>query len=129
MKVNFDSIQNSAFLFHFPIFYVLMSKFISFYILHSLMNYFGYACMSAKSSQSCLTLWDTWDHISPGSSVHGVLQARILEWVAMPSSRWASLPREEKPVSLRSPALAGLFFTTRVPGKPYFSCNNKAFVL
>ena len=39
-----------------------------------------------KSLQSYLTLWDTMDYSPPGSSVHGLLQARILEWVAMPSS-------------------------------------------
>ena len=41
----------------------------------------------------CLTLWDPMDCNPPGSSVHGVLQARILEWVAMPSSRRSSRPR------------------------------------
>jgi len=47
----------------------------------------------------------------------GILQARILEWVAMPSSR--DLPDQGiKPVSLMSPALAGGFFTTRFTGKP-----------
>ena len=47
----------------------------------------------------------------PGSSVHGILQARILEWVAMSSSRGSSQPRMES-MSLLSPALAGRFFTT-----------------
>ena len=46
----------------------------------------------------------------PGSSVHGILHARILEWVAMPSSR-GSNPRI-KPTSLTPPALASRFFTT-----------------
>ena len=46
----------------------------------------------------------------PGPSVHGILQARILEWVAMSPSRGCSGARSE-PVSLRSPALAGWFFT------------------
>ena len=41
-------------------------------------------------AQSCLTLWDPMDYIPPGSSVHGILQARILEWVAMPSSKGSS---------------------------------------
>ena len=36
---------------------------------------------------SCLTLWDPKDRSPPGSSVHGILQARILVWVAMPFSR------------------------------------------
>ena len=44
----------------------------------------------AKSLQSCLTLCDPMDCSSPGSSVHGILQARILEWVAMPPSRGPS---------------------------------------
>ena len=41
----------------------------------------------AKSLQSCLTLCDAMDSSWPGSLVHGILQARILEWVTMPSSR------------------------------------------
>ena len=47
----------------------------------------------------------------PGSSVHGALRTRILEWVAMPSSRGIPDPGI-KPMSLASPALAGRFFTT-----------------
>ena len=43
--------------------------------------------MHAKLLQSCPTLWDPMDCSLPGSSVHGILQARILEWVAMPFSR------------------------------------------
>ena len=38
-------------------------------------------------AQSCLTLCDRMDCSPPGSSVHGILQARILEWVAVPFSR------------------------------------------
>ena len=41
----------------------------------------------AESLQSCPILCDTMNHSSPGSCVHGILQARILEWLAMPSSR------------------------------------------
>ena len=44
----------------------------------------------ALVAQSCLTLWDPMDCNLRGSSVHGILQARILEWVAMPSSRGSS---------------------------------------
>ena len=43
-----------------------------------------------KSLQLYLTLCDPVDYRPPGSSVHGILQARILEWVAMPSSRGSS---------------------------------------
>ena len=51
--------------------------------------------MRAKLLQSCPTLCDPMDDNSPGSSVHGVLQARILEWVAMPSSRGSSQTRDQ----------------------------------
>ena len=44
-------------------------------------------CVYAKLLQSCLTLCDPMDCRPPGSSVHGILQTRIMEWVAMPSSR------------------------------------------
>ena len=46
--------------------------------------------LCAKSLQSCLTLCDRVDCSPPGSSVHGILQARILGWIAMPSSRGSS---------------------------------------
>ena len=51
-----------------------------------LINYWYNLCC-AQSLQSCPTLWDAMDCSPPGSSVHGILQARILEWVAMLSSR------------------------------------------
>ena len=51
----------------------------------------------AQSLQSCLTLGDPMDCSPPGSSVHGILQARILEWVACPFSRVSSQPRESSP--------------------------------
>ena len=44
------------------------------------------ACMHAKSLQLCPTLCDSMDCNPPGSSVYGILQARILEWVATSSS-------------------------------------------
>ena len=47
----------------------------------------SYVCTHAQSLQQCLTLCDPVDYSLPGSSVHGILQARILEWVALPSSR------------------------------------------
>ena len=51
-------------------------------------------CMHARSLQSCLTLCNLTDCSPPGSSVHGILQARILEWVAVPPSRRSSLLRD-----------------------------------
>ena len=53
-----------------------------------------------KSLQSCLTLWDPMDCSPPGSSVHRILQARILEWATMPSSGGSSRPGEWTHVSL-----------------------------
>ena len=51
-----------------------------------------------------------YDYSPPGSSVLGILQARILEWVAMPSSQGFPNPRIE-PTCRMSPALVGGFFT------------------
>ena len=65
---------------------------------------------SAKSLQSCLTLWHPVDCRPSGSSVHGILQARILAWLQCLSP--GDLPNPEiKPTSLMSLALAGMFFT------------------
>ena len=50
----------------------------------------SFQCSSAKSLQSCLTLCNPMDCSPPGSSVHGILQARILEWVAMTLSKGSS---------------------------------------
>ena len=71
------------------------------------------ACMHTKSPQRCPTLCDPMDYSPPSPSVHGILQARILEWVAMGSSSPGDLPDSGiEPVSITSPALAGKFFTT-----------------
>ena len=65
-------------------------------------------CMSVLGlvAQSCPTLCDPTDCSPPGSSVHGILQARILEWVAFPSSGGSSQPRGWPQVS----RLEGRFF-------------------
>ena len=57
--------------------------------------FFVPSCGRAKSLQSCLTLCDPLDCSPPGSSVHGIIQVRILEWVAMSSSRESSQPRDQ----------------------------------
>ena len=74
--------------------------------------------MHAKSLQSCSTLCHSMDCRLPGSFAYGILQVRILELVAMPSSRGSSMTQELNP-SLSSPALPGELFTTRTPRKPY----------
>ena len=52
-----------------------------------------------QSLQSCPTLCNPKDCSPPGPSVHGTLQARILEWVAMPSSRGCSQPKDQTHIS------------------------------
>ena len=64
------------------------------------------------------------DYSPPGSSVHGIFPARILEWVAMPHSRGSSWPRDRTWVS----SIAGGFFTPESPGKPIeegWVCENE----
>ena len=75
-------------------------------------------CMRAQLPQSYLTLCHPMDCSLPGSSVHGILQARLLEWVATPSSRRSSQLRDRTYIS----GIAGGFFTTEPPGKPRSSC-------
>ena len=65
-------------------------------------------------SKSCLTLLNSMDYSPPGSSVHGIPQAKILEWVAISFSRESSWPRNQTLIS----CTAGIFFTTEPPGKP-----------
>ena len=77
-------------------------------------------CMRAKSLQSCLTLCDLVDCSPPASSVHGILQVRILEWVAILSSRGSSRPRDQTRVSCGA-CIAGRFFTTEPQGRPPFA--------
>ena len=56
---------------------------------------------------------DSIDYSPPGSSVHGILQARILEWVAISFSRGSSLPRDQTLIS----CTGRRFFTTEPPRK------------
>ena len=76
-----------------------------FLILHT----FIICCFTAKLY---LTLRDLMDCVLPGPSVHGIPQARVLEWVAIPFSRGS--PRDRTSAS----CIAGRFFTTEPPGKP-----------
>ena len=69
-------------------------------------------------TQSCPTLCHPVGSSPPGCSVPGILQARILEWVAMPSSRGFFQTQGSNP-SFLSPVMAGGFFTTEPAGKPY----------
>ena len=72
-------------------------------------------------TQSCLTSCNPMDYCPPGSSVHGILQARILEWVAIPFN---SLPQggnsilSDPGIKPGSPALQADCLPSRLPGKP-----------
>ena len=69
------------------------------------------ARMNAEALQSCLTLCHPMDYSPPGSSIHGIFRARVLEWVAVPFSRGSSRPRYQTRISYVSCIGRG-FFTT-----------------
>ena len=73
------------------------------------------ACMHAQSLQSCPSFYNTMDCSPPCSSLHGISQAGILEWVAMLSSRGSSRPRDQT----RSSWLTRGFFTPDHRESPY----------
>ena len=92
-------------------YWVSVSKFCIAWILSRDMLHLIVACCcmlrcSVLVTQSCLTLCDPMACSPPGSSVHGILQLRILEWIAMPSSKGSSQPRDRTEVSY----IAGRFF-------------------
>ena len=84
---------------------------------------FLFVCVGFKSLQSHPTLCDPMDSNLPGSSVHGIILARILDWGAMPSSKGSSQPRDRTCISCGS-CIAGGFFTAEPPGK-YPLCKIK----
>ena len=65
-------------------------------------------------AQSCPTLCDLMDSSPPDSSVHGIFLARILEWVAISSSRGSSQPRSQIHIS----RIAGRFLPSESQAKP-----------
>ena len=71
----------------------------------------------SEVAQSCPTLHDPMDRSLPGSSVQGIFQARILEWVAISCSGDLPNPGIE-PMSLASPTLQANSFTAEPPGEP-----------
>ena len=71
--------------------------------------------MHDQSHQSCLALCNLMDGSLPGSSFHGVCQARILEWVAISFSKGSSWLRDLTHIS----CIVGRFFTAESPGKPF----------
>ena len=78
------------------------------------------------SLQSCLTLCDPVDCSPPGSSVHGILQARILEWVAVPSSRGIFPIQELNPYLLQLPHCRQILYSWSTGEAPYVCvCDKK----
>ena len=75
-------------------------------------------CMPDLRAESCLSRWDPLGCSLPGSSVQGVFQARILEWVAISFSRESSQPRDRACVYHVS-CVAGRLFTHRAIGEPH----------
>ena len=93
--------------------------------------FWGWSWVCAKLLQSCLTLCDPVDCSPPGSSVHGILQRRIIEWVACPPPGDLPNPGIE-PASLMSRALTGWFFTTGANWEALFlrggGCSSKCIL-
>ena len=80
-----------------------------------------FVCVCVLVAQSCQTLCDPMDCSLPGSSVHGILQARILKWVAISYSRGSSRPRDWTQVF----HIAGRFFTVWATREARYIVNGK----
>ena len=85
----------------------MMTKTFSIMCMKFLGAWYIYVYVCVLVTWSCPTLCDSMDCSPSGSSVHGILQARILAWVAISSSRASSQPRDGTRVSW----IAGVFFT------------------
>ena len=77
----------------------------------------------AKSLQSCSTLCDPMDCSPPGSSVHGISQGRIPEWVAIFSSRGCSRPRDWTCISYGSYTVSEIFYHWATGRSPLMDCQ------
>ena len=86
----------------------------------------GWKCkVKVLVAQACPTLCDPMDCSLPGSSVHGILQTKILKWVAFHSPRDFPNPGTEP----RSPALQADSLLSEPPGKPYRIGRESAFCI
>ena len=85
-------------------------------------------CVHAKLFPTCQPLFDPRDCSWLGSSVHGIVQARILEGVAMPSSRGSPQPRDQTRVS-RGSCITGKFFTAEPLGMSVSSVAQSCLTL
>ena len=85
-------------------------------------------CAYVLSHFSCSDSLQSMDCSLLGSSVHGILQGRILKWFARPSCRESSRPGI-KPSSLMSPALAGSFFTASATWESHIGLTRSLYLL
>ena len=79
-----------------------------------------HVCMCGKELSCVQLFYNPKDYSPPASSIHGIFQISILEWVAMPYSRGSSQPRDQTHVS----CFAGGFLTAEPPGKPPYGLLN-----
>ena len=93
--------------------YTLESKYTIIYVLHEIL------CMHAKVLQSSLTLCNPRDCALPDSSVHGILQSRVLERVAMPSCKGSSCSQGLNPSLLCLLHWQATSLPLAPPGKPH----------
>ena len=99
---------------HFRYFFFFLFIFLFYFLTLQYCIDILEVCCCHLVTESYLTLCDPLDCSPPGSSVSGILQARILEWVAISFSRGSSQPRDQTHVS----CTVGGFFTSVPPGKP-----------
>ena len=108
----------------------MCSRFVSNFLAHSwfpiwLFPFLGMPlwilCILAKLFHSCPTFCNPMDYSPPGSSVHGILQARILEWVATLFSRGSSQPRDWNQLSCFSCIGRWILYHQRHLGSPFQS--------
>ena len=90
-------------------------------------EYWRCVCVHTKSLQLCLTLCNPMDCSPSGSSIHGILQARILEWVAMHSSRGSCQPRDHTHVSYIPCIGRRVLYHWHHLGSPYTVVENSKY--
>ena len=83
------------------------------------------SCPWGQVAQSCQTLWDPMDCSLPGSSVQGIFQATVLEWVALSFSRGSSPPRDRTWVPRSVGRHVTLWATREISFCPYSQPNTK----
>ena len=105
--------------------YIFIYTYVFIYPYVFIYTYIFIKCaIGAKSLQSCPTLFNPMDCSLPGISVHGILRARILEWVAMSLSRGSSQPRNQ--TCIFHVSCIGRWVP---PGKPFIQCSTFQIVI